>query len=259
MNPRVLITREPARASELLSALHSEGIDAVARPVTCIERISDAASLPDLAQIDWVAFTSVNAVEIFAEILAESGRSLPPEVQLAAVGPATGQAVQKALRLPQVVTGGKGGADLADALREYEDSESEFTVLWPCARDSHRDFLSALELTGARVIEWPLYATEAIPAGLLKSRLGESPEFDVVVIAAPSAVRSLAEVWPVPWNFASVAIGAATAESLQKFAHTTCIVSRSPRSEDLVAAIKQALDAVASATQPFNSNHRSNS
>jgi uroporphyrinogen-III synthase len=146
------------------------------------------------------------------------------------------------LRPLDVVTNGTGSAKLAEALLDYCHGSTEFTVLWPCARDAQRDFVHILETAGANVIEWPVYATEFIPPRLLRSRLEHLSSFDIVVFAAPSAVKSLKETWPETWTFTSVAIGETTAEVLNKHAMTRCITSRSPHPADLVAAIKQALN-----------------
>ena len=257
MHPRVLIAREASRAAELIEALRVEKITAIAEPVPTIERIADAASLPDLSRVDWVAFTSRNGAEIFLKILHESGRVLPPDVRLAAVGPATAQIIRQRLRPLNIVTGGTGSAKLAEALLDDCHGSTGFTVLWPCARDAQRDFVNILETAGVKVIEWPVYATEFIPPWLLRSRLEHPSSFDVVVFAAPSAVKSLKETWPEAWTFTSVAIGETTAEMLNKYAMTRFVTSRSPRTADLVAAIKQALNDRESTTLTFTPKERS--
>ena len=118
MRRRVLITREPSRAADLIQALYAEEIDAVAEEVTYTRRIAEAASLPDLARMDWIAFTSSNGAEIFADILAESGQTLPRKVRLAAVGPVTAQVARQRLRASDIIIGSGGGARLAKALLE---------------------------------------------------------------------------------------------------------------------------------------------
>ena len=257
MRRRVLIARDTSRAAELIEALRAEEITAIAEPVTTIERIADAASLPDLSRVDWVAFTSVNGAEIFREILQKSGHVLPSEVRLAAVGSATAQVIRHHLRPLDIVTSGTGALKLAEALLDECCSNTNVTVLWPCARDAQRDFVKILAARGADVIEWPVYATEFIPPWLLHSRLEHPSSFDVVVFAAPSAVKSLKEAWPEAWTFTSVAIGETTADTLSKCAMTRCITSSSPRTADLVAAIKHALIERERASLPFTPKERS--
>lgn len=242
MRGRVLITREPTRSAELIDALQKEGIKATAEPVTYTERIADPASLPELSRLDWIAFTSIHGVEIFSEILTESGHALPADTRLAAVGPSTREMIRAKLRAREVVTGTGGASNLAGAIISKLDDIRKVNILWPCAKEALPGFLEILEAAGASVIKWPVYSTEPVFPSTLRSRLGLPSRFDVVVFAAPSAVMSLKEAWPPPWPFAPVAIGETTSAAVHRFAHMNCVTSRSTRITDLIGAIKTALN-----------------
>jgi uroporphyrinogen-III synthase len=239
---RVLITRSTERAQELLEALRRESIDAIAEPVTETFRVSDASSLPDLARVDWIAFTSANAVSAFAEILSESRRTLPASIQLAAIGLATAKLVREHLRASDVVVTAANGVDLANALLEAANSNSEITVLWPCAEDSLPDFARELTTAGVDVIQWPVYRTKPVAPWILHMRLERATSFEIAVFAAPSAVKSLHEAWPEPWPFTCVAVGPTTAEALRRTGASDVLVSKSPRPADICSTILAALN-----------------
>jgi uroporphyrinogen-III synthase len=215
---------------------------AIAEPVTESLRIADSMALPDLTRIDWIAFTSSNAVTAFADILDESGRALPADVRLAAVGHATAQLVRQRLRSLDVVIGSSGGGALAEAILKSERRADDLAVLWPCAEAALTEFSEELTTAGANVIEWPVYVTQPIPPWALHNRMEHPTFFDVVVFAAPSAVKSLRDAWPEQWTFKAIAIGPTTAEALRNIAQVEPIVSASPRTSDLLSTILAALN-----------------
>src|ERR1700739_1702326 len=115
---RVVITRAESQSAALAAALTAHGAEAVSVPLIQILPPSDYApldsSLRDLANFDWLIFTSQNAVTAVANRLATSSsphlvipseaRNLPlsvdhaklPSVRIAAVGKATAEAAQLA-------------------------------------------------------------------------------------------------------------------------------------------------------------------
>ncbi len=242
MRARVLITRDAERAAALSTALHDAGLSSVVEPVTIVKRIADAAALPELSQVDWIAFTSANAVAVLSDILEECGRVLPADTRLAAVGTATAREVNRRWPAREIVRGTSTGADLARAILKSSTNEAGQSLLWPCAQESLPDFADELSAAGVCVIQCPVYATEAVPPWILQARLERPSSFDAVVFAAPSAVKSLREAWPEPWTFAAVAIGPTTAQALRHTGMAEPFVSRSPRVADIVAAILEALN-----------------
>ena len=69
MNKRVLIVRDPERASALKTKLIGEGVDVFTIPATQTEFLDTNLSLSNLSQYDWLAFTSVNGVKGFLKII----------------------------------------------------------------------------------------------------------------------------------------------------------------------------------------------
>lgn len=96
---RVVITRpidEADRSAETLEALGAEVLSA---PTVRILRLDDFGPLDDaidrLGSFDWLAFTSANGVRHFLDRLGARGRDLRAlgHLQLAAIGPATAEAL----------------------------------------------------------------------------------------------------------------------------------------------------------------------
>jgi uroporphyrinogen-III synthase len=97
---RILITRPRQKAARFADALRTIGAEAVILPCIEIEPVQDTTlldhALSRLGCYDWLVFTSVNAVEVVGERLADLGVELQPGIpHLAAVGPQTAVGLQE--------------------------------------------------------------------------------------------------------------------------------------------------------------------
>lgn len=107
MSARILVTRPAEQAGELCAALRARGLDPVPVPTVSIDRASAAADLDaalagGLEGAAWLVITSANGAVALAERMA-AGRTLPADMRLAAVGPATAGALAEAgLRVDHV-------------------------------------------------------------------------------------------------------------------------------------------------------------
>src|SRR5262249_54862474 len=90
----VVVTRAREQASELRARLETLGAEVIELPAIAIEPV--AFTVPDLAEYEWLVFTSVNGVQAFFERgLVGAGldaRALAP-VRVAAIGPGTARAL----------------------------------------------------------------------------------------------------------------------------------------------------------------------
>jgi uroporphyrinogen-III synthase len=234
--PRVLITRDSARASAWTSHLSAIGIQAVAVPVTRTVDLSHEHSLPSLDAFSWCVFTSVNAVAGLQSVLTDTHQQLPANVKLAVVGPATADLVAEFWRLPDIIADPPDAGGLADSLIRSCLDQSQKTVFWPCADSAHKTLPVRLRAAGFTVHPWVCYRTESLPAAVIREQLRDAAPWNVAVFAAPSAVRAFLSAMPLPWPFAVVAIGPSTAQILQPL-HPHVIVSASPTTTDLRMAI----------------------
>ena len=97
---RITITRAPSQAQELRGRLESLGAEVVELPVISIQPPADPAPLDraiaNLADYDWLIFTSANGVRFFLDRLDRSARDLRSlRARICAIGPATRRAVEE--------------------------------------------------------------------------------------------------------------------------------------------------------------------
>ncbi len=107
MTPTMLVTRPDAQAAELVAELRARGVKSVAVPTVAIDRASASGDLDqmlaELEGADWLVLTSANGAEALAARIAATGRPIPAGTRIAAVGPATADALRDAgLRVDHV-------------------------------------------------------------------------------------------------------------------------------------------------------------
>jgi len=96
---RIVITRAADQAAEFSERLRALGADAIELPVIALEPPSDPAPLDqaieNLADYDWLIFTSANGVRFFLDRLDQSAHDLRSlRARICAIGPATRKAVE---------------------------------------------------------------------------------------------------------------------------------------------------------------------
>ncbi len=119
---RVLVTRPAHQASELAGRLEELGAQVLYQPAIAVRPPRDWArvdqALAELGTYDWLVFSSVNGVQAFMERLAATGRDLRAlaGVRLAAIGPATVDALARYHLRADVQPARYQAEDLAEAL-----------------------------------------------------------------------------------------------------------------------------------------------
>ena len=100
MTPQVLVTRPTGQADELCRLLVARSIGPLVVPTVAIDSATAAtdldAMISGLAGADWLILTSANGAHSLAARLAENGLRLPETIRVAAVGPATADALTAA-------------------------------------------------------------------------------------------------------------------------------------------------------------------
>jgi uroporphyrinogen-III synthase len=191
---RVLVTRPPAQAGELVRRLRALGAEAVLFPTIRIAPPADSyaaldAALRQLASFTWVVFTSVNGVDYVWRRLAVLGLDTQAfdRARLAAIGPATAAALEaRGLQVEIVPV-----RYVAEALLEALPAPTGQRLLLPRAAGA-RDILRAgLEAAGAEVVEVHAYRAvraEPTPAALAALDAG----VDILTFTSSSTVRHFA-------------------------------------------------------------------
>ncbi|MFD6446497.1 uroporphyrinogen-III synthase [Promicromonospora sp. NPDC060204] len=240
----MLVARAPERSAGLLALLRERGLDPIAAPVIERAPVEDPAELDAARErvlagaYDWVAITSVNAVDaLLGPAPAASDTPRAESARWAAVGPATERALAAhglAIDLvPQTAT----GAGLAAAFPEAPDGPGPaghtHRVLLPLGDLASDTLRAGLVAKGWAVDVVTAYRTVAreLPAEL------RGP-YDVVVVASGSAARQVAaQLGPQR----VVAIGEPSARAAGDVGHTVLAVAATPTDEALADAVTEAL------------------
>ena len=257
--PDVLVARDPERAAGLLALLREHGFEPVAAPVIERAPVEGPAEL-DAARVrladgayDWVALTSVNAVDALlgpATDAAAAARGTTGAVRWAAVGPATQQAlaaygIDVAL-VPRVATGAglaeefppAHGAPTAEGspARVRAGHNAAPRVLLPLGNLASGTLRAGLEAKGWAVDTVTAYrtVTRELPPELRR-------RYDVVVVASGSAARQVA-VQLGPQRV--VAIGEPSARAANDVGHTVLGIAVEPTDAALADAVLHAVTAV---------------
>ncbi|MGD1210750.1 MAG: uroporphyrinogen-III synthase [Candidatus Acidiferrales bacterium] len=248
-NRRIVLTRAPEQASELARALESLGAEVILFPTVAFAPPEDWQKLDEqLRHLDWfdaILFLSKNAVRYIFERCAQLGIKCEMIESsnrfIAAVGPATAQALtEKGLRVNYVAKN-HTGESLVGELRE---SLAGRRVLLPRSDRGDDRVPNALREIGASVIEVVAYRTAA-PAALDPAILARvrSGEVDAVVFASPSAFHNLrnsvgaADIAQLSTRIQFVAIGPTTSRAIRESGARVAIEAEETSAAGLAAAL----------------------
>jgi uroporphyrinogen-III synthase len=162
---RVVVTRPRGQEDELVRGIEALGHEAVLRPLLEVEPLGNDPV--DVSGYDWVIVTSVNGARELRR------RMIGSPQRLAAIGPATAEAL--------------GGADLVPAVSTQEGLLAELPrpagrVLFAGAEGARKLLVEELDATFL-----PLYRTNELESSA-------PPEGDLVVLASASAARAWARL-----------------------------------------------------------------
>ncbi len=202
---KILITRPRAQADSLAAGLKAASFEPIFFPVIEIRPMEDTTeldrALKNLSKYDWVAFTSVNAVDtVFDRILSlTSGPSTltgtRPKigrwdgVRVAAIGPKTARALEEHGVKPDFVPDEYVAEAILPGLGDLRGKH----VLLPRAEIARKALPNAINAAGGVAYEIPVYRTlpaEPEPEGLAALRFG----VDVVTLTSPSTVYNFVEI-----------------------------------------------------------------
>lgn len=215
---RVWVTRARPGADRTASRLSALGFVPVVAPLLAIRSV---LAQPDLTGIQALAFTSRNAVKVFA------GRSGQPSVPVFAVGDATAAAAREA-GFDDVQSAGGDLHALAALIRA---EGAGLSILHPCAAEPAGD-LAALVGDAARITALAVY--EAVETG------AAAPDpWDAVLIHSPRAGQVLAACLAADriGGRIAVAISEAAARPLTVAGLAEVRIAAAPTEDALLAAL----------------------
>jgi uroporphyrinogen III methyltransferase/synthase len=235
---RVLVPQVSDRIKKdgrLAELLRSRGAEVLEVRVSRTEAI--LAPLPPLGGYGWLVFTSAAGVEFFFEGLKRDRRDIREigAAKIAAVGPATQDAIESRGLRVDLVPSVHSGAALGEALREVG---GHTRLLLLRAQNGAPDLPRILRDGGLAFDEVALYRT--VPNAFKKGmNLGDISEIDAVAFTCASSVRSLAELWPEA-SVKAVCIGEQTGRAAIEAGYEV-VVAKSATLEDLANAVETLL------------------
>jgi len=188
---RIVVTRAREQAPALSEKLAALGAVPILFPTIDIAPLDDYTVLDQaiaaLAEFRWVIFTSVNGVAAFWKRLTASGKdeSALTGVKVAAIGPATGLALEKHGVHPEFIPEEHVAERILDGLGDLRG----LWVLLPRAEIARKDLVEELILRGVIVQEIAAYRT--LPATPDPNGLAElSRGVDAITFTSSSTVRN---------------------------------------------------------------------
>lgn len=242
---RVVVTRAAAQAEGLAEAYRRAGAEVALLPLLEVTPPSDptplAAAAARLAEHAWVAFTSANAVDAFAEHV----DAWPDGIRLAAVGDATARALAARGLAADLVPARSDAEGLAAELAPRLAPEEP--VLVPQAADARPTLIAALTAAGARVTAVVAY-DKRLPADAerrARELFADSP-LGWVTFTSPRIARSFAALFGDAWperrtTLLPVSIGPVTSAELHRLGTPPAAEAAQPSDAALVTATVAAL------------------
>ncbi len=258
--PRILVTRAPHQASALADCLRALGAEPILVPTLEIvdpttfapldAAIALLASPESDRQFHWLIFTSANAVEAFDRRLNAPSKPHAQRTRLcpiAAIGPATAQALHAIGLAPDLLPPQAVAESLADVLLSHAlQPDGSPTRLLLIRAEQAREYLAeTLRAAGAEVTIAPAYCT-VVPAGSTEAlrELFARPEDcpDAITFTSSSTARNFfglleAASITLPPGIVRASIGPVTSATLRDLGHPPQVEA----SEANVTALAEAL------------------
>jgi uroporphyrinogen III methyltransferase/synthase len=245
---RIVVTRARQQAAGLVRLLEEAGAQVLEVPTIRIEPPESWAPLDraigELGDFRWAIFTSVNGVDMFKGRLQASGKAVGAlsRLRIAAIGPATAQALRRWGCKPEVVPAEYRAEALLERLRG--EIRSGDRVLIPRAAKARDLLVAGLAALGAQVTEVPAYRTRPVRDGAdrLKQELS-SGSIHAITFTSSSTTRNFASFFSAAEreqllrNVVIAAIGPVTAETAAEYGLATRVMPR----EYTIPALARAL------------------
>ena len=222
----ILLTRPADRAEGLARRLGELGARVDRRPTVALVPPTDGRparqATAQIAQYDWILFTSANGVRSFCEVMEEIHGELPPlSAKLGAIGSSTARAMdERGLRADTVARTSRSEG-LAHALEGRIASGQRVLLVRP---EAARELLSdTIRAAGAEVHAVPFYRNVPAPGVDQVAHDLCDDRYDIVVFTSPSTCERLLELVDPPADTvrealrraALVAIGEVTARAME--------------------------------------------
>jgi uroporphyrinogen III methyltransferase/synthase len=260
---RIVITRAALQSSELFAKLLERRAIPRSLPLVSFSPPQDYAPL-DAAlgrwrkqELDWVLFTSANAVQSVVSRSATLGFRLaqPGAIpRVATVGPATAEAAKAEFSVEHIAKTHLGVALAGELAPQLRDKN----VFLPRSDRANPDLPTALRELGARLTEVVAYRTLP-PTDVDRERISgiANGEADSVLFFSPTAVHNFADLIgkqrlsEIQHQLAIAAVGPVTSAALREYGIHRIVVAADTTTDAVIAALEAHFTAIAAAQQPI--------
>ncbi|HET9209594.1 MAG TPA: uroporphyrinogen-III synthase [Thermoanaerobaculia bacterium] len=237
---RVVVTRAEHQSEGLAAAFERAGAQVELLPLLEVVPPADPRPLERVAaeagSYDWIVFTSANAVEAFLPLAGP----LPSSIKIAAVGPATAEALRR-LGIAPHLTARKAEAEglAADLAAEVAGKR----VLLPQAADARPVLLASLREAGAEAVAVIAYDKRLPPeAPARAAELFTTAPIGWVTFTSPRIVRHFVELFGTDWErrkgeLRAVSIGPVTSAELRRYGVEPAAEAARPGEAGMVGAV----------------------
>ncbi|MCJ8209447.1 hydroxymethylbilane synthase [Mucilaginibacter sp. RS28] len=199
---RVFISRELSAQSYFRRALERHGIEVEARSLIRTVPVINRFDSYILKDVDWVFFTSKNAVEYFFKLEPQ----FPQPVKFGVMGTGSEEMLRRQGYFAEYV--GQSG-DTAEVAREFARVANGTKVLFPGAEASLRSIQQGMS-ADTKVIDLPVYET-------VIDEDADGSSADVLVFTSPSNAESYFEKNLLDVGQKVIAIGKSTGRRLEDY------------------------------------------
>jgi uroporphyrinogen-III synthase len=238
---RILVTRSRSQGSELAARLEELGAETILIPTIEIVPPEDdgplRAALGRLGEFDWMVLTSANAVEA----LTRYGAVAPAGLKIAAIGPATAKALEKAGFRVELMPEQYVAESLAEALLPVTQGARVLLVRAAVAREVLPETLRA---GGARVTEVEAYRS-VVPVGSVAAlrEVLAGYGLDAVTFTSASTAQNLVELLragglTLPDGVVRASIGPVTSRALAELGMSATVEAKEATIPALVTALQ---------------------
>jgi uroporphyrinogen III methyltransferase/synthase len=247
VSARVLVTRAAGTWPGLEARFETLPVrlqwDPTTSQVPPLDRAPGDAALAKLPEYDWLVLTSVRGVDALRDV------PIPRTLRIAAVGPATAEAVGQRL-VSALVADQASSAGLAETLRAVVKPKAKVLIVVP--EGSPGVLATTLRGRGVTVDEAPLYRTIASARAQALADQAIAGDFAAVFFTAPSSLTLWleasgdlkAQLTAALAASARIAIGPTTEAALAKAGLFAAQVAEAPTQEAAGDAIERALRSV---------------
>lgn len=238
---RVVVTRAGHQSEALAAAFESAGFHVELLPLLEIVPPLDPRPLEraasELALYEWIVFTSANAVEAFLPL---AGGALPSRLHVAAVGPATAEALRGWEAEPHLIAAKSDAEGLLAELAPRVDRRRR--VLLPQASDARPTLQEGLLKAGADPVAVVAYDKRMPEDAPRRAAELFAEEIGWATFTSPRIARHFAELFGADWErrrseLRAASIGPVTSTELRRLGVGPAAEAAAPSDQALVDAV----------------------